>query len=407
MMIIVNRTEELITGSYNGKPFSVSFDDSKYEAMMALMVKANTAATMDELNSLIAEFEPLTKESYGSLIQTKTPYILVNKSTNKFYLKFGDKVHSKPLPQVFVDKIVKSAEKNIPFTPLIKCWVRFLRNPNYTDAKARLFAEYILAPYMDTKRKAEFMAKEGFSDKVATEYATTSQVSISQEGLLVGYKVVRELRQRYAKTADGRTIEMVEAYEWDVDPITGSRTYKEPEFAEQRIYEPPCMGQGGDEFFCGTKKGHIVQVGQLIALEDWKQVDCNDSRSGEPGLHVGGLNYIQGFQNDGTITCNVFIDPMDIGAIVGLGLGNDGAMRVLRYFVYGTFQGVNKSLYHSSQYAALTDKEYADMVQKAVATSEMKKAEADKMIEESKALQNTNTSDGSNPEDVARVFEQH
>src|SRR5438309_398075 len=98
MMIIVNRIGDYITGSVNGQQFGVSFDEKKYQEMLALQVKANQATSMDELKAVVEEFTPLTQESYKELVETATPYIVVNKHTNRFYLKYGNMVSSKALP---------------------------------------------------------------------------------------------------------------------------------------------------------------------------------------------------------------------------------------------------------------------------------------------------------------------
>ena len=49
-MITVNRTETLISGSINGKPFSVTYDENKYKLMQELELKATQVATMEELS---------------------------------------------------------------------------------------------------------------------------------------------------------------------------------------------------------------------------------------------------------------------------------------------------------------------------------------------------------------------
>lgn len=391
-MIIVNRIEDLISGSVNGKVFSVSYDEAKYKEMLELEEKANKVETMDELKAIVSQFEPLTKESFKELVETATPYIFVNKHNNRFYLKHNNVLSSKPLPQLFVDKILHSVEKNIDITPLIKCWVRFLRNPNYNDRKAALLIEYISAPYVKGDYVAELL-KEGFSNEVATARATVTQVAITREGLLVCYKVSKEIRHKFALDDDDN-VKSVSRYKKSVDPDTGIVTYSEPQYAEERLYEPPIMGQGGDEFLCipyggdqnGAPSGHFIRVGHTIMLDTWDKVNTNDSQSGVKGLHVGGLRYIQGYQNDGTITHNILVDPMDIGAIVGLGTGNDGAMRTRRYFVLSTFEQVNQNTYHSSKFAAINDAEYDVMVQEAVNKAKMKAEEASRLLDEQIAL---------------------
>lgn len=75
------------------------------------------------------------------------------------------------------------------------------------------------------------------------------------------------------------------------------------------------------------------------------------------------LDYIRCYQSDGTVTHEVLIDPMDIGAVVQ---DNTGALRVKSYMVWRSFAGVNRGLYHSATYAKLKDDEYEALIQAVV-----------------------------------------
>jgi hypothetical protein len=385
-MIQVNRLGDLISGSVNGVPFSVSFDEKKYEQMQDLQAKSEDRnLTLDELTAVIDEFTPLTQESYKELVETESPYIMVNKSTNKFYLQTESGVVSNiAIPKVLADKIIKAVEKNLDIKPLIKFWARFLRNPYFTEAKAKLLAEYIDAPYTSEIAVKKLMSEQGYSKEVATKAATTPQVSITREGLLVGYKVVEELLDKY-RLNEKEELERISRHGKTVDENTGLVTYVKTKDVGDRVFQPAVQKDRGDAFLCGQKLGHIVKVGEVIALENWDQVDTGDDRTAVKGLHIGGLRYIAGYQDyKDCVTLNVFVDPMHIGAIVGLGTGNDGAIRVKQFVAYSIFNEVNKTMYYSSQYAELSDMEYAVMVEEAVkATS--KKEEALKKEAKSRA----------------------
>lgn len=394
MNIIVNRVDDYISGSYNGVQFGVKFNQDKYDAMLALQEKASEASTMDELKAIFEEFAPLAEEDYSTHVETESPYIKVNKKTNKFHLQYKGVISSKVIPDVLAKKIIAAVEKNLDITPLVKCWVRFLRNPFFTDEKARLFAEYISAPYVNDVKVSEYMA-QGFSHDVASKRATTTQVAISKEGLLVCYKVSAEVREKFILD-ENEEVKTRSLYKPTIDEITGTITYAEPAAVEERYYKPAVMGDRGDAFYCVPgvrnfdpavdKPGHLIKVGCLVSLPDWSGVDTRDRVSGVKGLHVGGLSYIKGYQQDQTVTHNILVDPMHIGAIVGLGSGNDGAMRVRQYFVFGNFQGVNKNIYHSSKYGELTDQEYAKMVQESVEATKMTTEEAAKLFAEKEVL---------------------
>jgi hypothetical protein len=372
MMITVNRIGDSITGFYNGKPFGVSYSDQKYAQMKELEYKATQVASMEDLKSLLEEFKPMTVESYKELVEHAQggQFLYVNNHTGKIYLAINGKVSSKALPQSIVDRIITSVEKKIDVLPLVKCWARLLRNPNYTDAKAKKFAEYINTTFLNKRLAAELMDTHGLNMYVANQRATIYDVAITQEGLLNTYKVSKEIDWKYVADENAEDgVRKTGRYAYEVDEITGLKTYKQPDTVEERVFEPAVMGQGYDAFFCGEKEGHVIRVGFAHYLDTWDKVNCNDSASCVKGLHVGGLRYIEHYQNEGTVTHNVFVDPMDIGAITDDGTG---ALRVRRYFVHSSFAGANANIYHSSSYAKLTDMEYADMFTKAVEEHQQK-----------------------------------
>lgn len=384
MMIIVNRhSDEYISGSYNGNPFGVSFDETKFAEMKKLEEKANAATSMEDLKSILEEFEPLTKESYKELVEHNTPWILVNKHTNKFYLKLPDgRASNKPLPKEFVTRILTSVDKKIDVLPLVKAWIRFLRNPNYTDAKAAKFAWYINQQYTNQSLATKLMT-DGLSHEVAQQRATTFQTPITQEGLLVTYKVSKEVDWKYELDENDEPVQK-SRYKKSIDDITGLITYDKPTHAEDFVFMPAVQGNNGDEFYCGDKPGHLIRVGFSHYLDNWDKVNTIDNQSCVKGLHCGNQDYIRSYQQGvDTVTHNIFVDPMDIGAIV---TDNTGALRVKRYFVHSTFGGVNRSIYHSSDYAKLTDAEYLEMLKEAIEQNGELKETLNDELEQKKSL---------------------
>lgn len=364
MMIIVNRVGDSITGSFNGKPFGVTFSDEKYAEMKKLEQAAAAATTMEDLKKVFEDFEPLTKESYKQLIEHAKggKYLFVSPANGKVYLTINGKVSNKPLPKTLVDRIVYSVEKNIDVMPLVKCWARFLRNPNYSDSKAENFARYINTTVVNYELKSKLMDEHGLSDEVAEQRATMYDVSFTQEGLLATYKVVREIDWKYVDGGEG-TVKKVDRFEYEVDEFTGLKTYKKPDQLEKRVFEPAVQGQGGDKFFSGSVEAHIIRVGYATFHDSWDKVNCNDNQSCVKGLHVGGLRYIKNYQGDDTITLNVFVDPADIG---GIDHSGTGALRVKRFFPHSALDIPSQNLYHSSEYAKIGDEEYKKMLEEAV-----------------------------------------
>ena len=85
-----------------------------------------------------------------------------------------------------------------------------------------------------------------------------------------------------------------------------------------------------------------------------------------------GFRYVQAYKalNNQLLEC--FVDPAEMGAFVD---GEDYAIRVREYFVYGAVKGKTKGIYHSSKYAAMKDEEWEEYKKEAVANAEKAIAE--------------------------------
>jgi len=365
-MININKIGDYITGSYNNKQFGIKFNATTYKTMLALQDKANNATSVSDLDKIYEEFEPLTKEDFNAKIQAFAPNIFVD-SSNRYYLQSNKVVSSVAMPEALVQRIKDSIDKGIDTTPLIKFWTRFLRNPKLRKGSVELRHEfsnkvfnYVNLKYTNHELANELVEKQGVTQEVANELATTYQVKITQEGLLATFKVSNEITKKWILN-DKDEKEQVDMYPVTktIDPISGLITYGDPDKGnnENRVFEPAVQHQGGDEFYCGDKLGHVIRVGQVHRLPDWSFVNTNDNQSCVKGLHIGGLDYIRGYQGSGTETHNVFVDPAHIGAVPD---DHTGAIRVIQYFVKDAFSGVNGSIYHSSTYASQTDKQWSD-----------------------------------------------
>lgn len=396
MMITVNRINDSITGAVNGKSFGVKYTEEKYIEMKRLEVEANQAVSVGALQSIVDQFMPLTEDAYKEQVETACPNLMVSEATGKFFLKTTDGVviSSRPVPQPLVDRILISVEKGIDFLPIVKFWTRFLRNPYYSSVKAERLARYVNKTTVDADLKAELIEKKGVTPAVAIERATVYQTPITMEGLLCTYKVSRELLEVY----DKETGKPKDRYSAGYDEDTGDKLPAAiPDHVEERVFYPAVQGlDGGNPFYCyelvKLKKGeelnkgvlkHVIKVGRVIELEKWNQVNTNDGQSCVPGLHVGNLDYIKGYQGPDTITHNIFIDPMDVGAITDDG---SGALRVRRYYVHSSNAGINRSIYHSSHFASMTDAEWTEFRKAAIEAAEEKAKEAQSLAEEQAAL---------------------
>ena len=360
-MIHVSIIDDNIVGSYGDTPFSVPMNVDLYEELLVLAQKANTVATMEEYNECLKDCEGLVHVDYTQVIADGADgLIFVDPVTKEFFLRQEDQVSKVPMPQALVDRIYESIDVGADYSPLIKMWTRWLRNPilmekGGTDFSNRFF-NFVNMKYVHPKLKTTLMEEHGLTEEVAERRATMYQMKITQEGLLNGYKVSSEVLHAY----DSETGEQVDRYKRTFNPNTGEIDSKGlPDTVEERLFEPAMMGSGGDAFHCegpnGSGLGHFIRVGCTHYLDSWSQVNTNDDQSCVKGLHVGGLKYIAWYSGE---IHNVFIDPMHIGAVPD---DQDGAIRCKQYFVHSSLSGVNGSIYHSSTYAAKTDEEWADL----------------------------------------------
>jgi hypothetical protein len=377
-MITINVIDNQIVGSCGEEAFTVPFTKELYEKIQHLAEKGNTAENMADYTAVVAEITELTKYDASQKIQDRHPNIYVQPGTGKFFLKNGDVVSSVPMPKPLVDRIYDSMDKDIDFDPLIKMWVRWMRNPilhkkmkaGTGERFSARFFSFVNAKYMHPGLKAKLMKEHGYSEEVAAEKATIYQMKITAEGLLNGYKVSKEILEKF----NPETGEKEPRYKRTFNINTGEiESDGLPEFVENRLFQPAVMGTNGDPFWCiginGFKKpGHFIRVGCVHRLDSWDQVNTNDEAACVKGLHVGGLIYINNYSGE---VHNIFVDPMHIGAVPE---GGDGAIRCIQYFVHSSLAGVNGSIYHSSKYANMTDAEWNDM--RTVAIAEMEAASA-------------------------------
>ena len=388
-MITLNRIEDSITGSVNMVTFGVRYTKEKWEEMQKLKAEADSVETIEELEAIIEQFSLLTKQDYKETVETACPDLVVNENTGHFYLKLKNGVVSKrAIPAPFVERILTSVEKGIDPAPVIKLCIRFMRNPNFSDKKFLRLANYVNYQSVDPIYRDQLMKDEGVSFAVATERATVYQTPITQEGLICTYKVSSELLQKFALDDKGNKI-TVDRYSKTIDEDSGEIATATPVEVEDRVFYPAVQGlNGGDAFVCednagNSKEGHLIRVGCRHYLKDWVQVNTEDSVSCVKGLHVGNLDYIEHYTGHGRVTHQIFVDPMNIGAITDDGTG---ALRVLEYFVYQSLAGKNRGIYHSSKYAAKTDEQWETLKQEAVKNAQEKQEKLDKKNEQLNAL---------------------
>ncbi len=366
-MIDINVIDNCISGSVGETPFMVEYDANVYQELSYIADLANNANTKEEYQIHTDKFFSVINrvKDYAKIAETKCPYIKVNNVTGQFFLTYEGEVSKIPMPAELVDRIYNSMDSGADFMPLVKLWMRWLRNPvlkakmeNGTGKEfSDRFFNFVNMKYVHPELLTDLMDNHGLSLDAARKRATIYQIKITKEGLLNGYKVSREIMHMF----DPESGESIPRYKRTFDVNTGQIASEGlPEFVEDRIFEPAVMSSGGDPFTCEgvngfSDPGHFIKVGCLHSLKSWDKVNTDDHRSCVPGLHIGGLYYISGYGGE---IHNIFVDPMHVGAVPD---DETGAIRCLQYFVHSSLAGVNGSIYHSSTYAAMTDLEWEEM----------------------------------------------
>jgi len=367
--VILEINEKRITGTLNGERFNVKFSEDTLGALKKAQSNLAEIEDVETYEQWAEEVKELLADtSEGDIITTACKDLQFDEKTGNYYVKSGNKVSKVPVPTRLVDIILESVEKDIDPTPVVKAWTRFLRNPNFNVNKADYFARYITAEIVDEEEIDRLINEEGYTYEKAVTAAIYNDVTITQEGLIVAKKYARLLTQGWVIDPETNQPILKDLYDKkiSVDKWSGEVTEEVdyPEYSEEFTFEPPIMGRSGDAFYCGSDiKDHIIKVGQVHKLESWDQVDTRDNYFGAPGLHVGGWRYVANYKSLNRQLLDCFVDPADIGAFVE---GEDYAMRVKEYFVYGANIGRMKGIYHSSKYAAMKDAEWEDYKKEAI-----------------------------------------
>jgi DNA-directed RNA polymerase subunit F len=388
-MIVVNRLNDCILVSCRDKEYNVMYTKEKFEELCVISSASEKITSLEELNGLLEKVDEICKNNYKEKLESFCPELFVQPITGKHFLKLNGKISGVPIPEQFVRRIKESLDKGVKITPLIKCWRRFLRNKqSHSVDFAKRFCDYLDMKYTDPKKVNELMNNDNMSMEIAEKLATTYEVKITQEGLLSGYKISKEIEHKFVPDEDGNPKE-VSRYTKSFDPNTGeilgdNRTDVP---AEERLFLPALQGYSGDAFFCegplgsSEKPGHFIRIGHLHRLPSWDNVNCDSSVACVKGLHLGGLSYISGWEGD---IHTALVDPAKIGAIPDY--SGSLAIRVLEYFVYGSLTAVNHSIYHSSEYGKISDKKWEEEFEEILKFHGEMVSELGDYIEENKAL---------------------
>lgn len=287
MNITVNKIKDNITGSISSfetsKKYSVPFDAEVFKKLQDFEEALGNAQTVEEAKTIMNDAsEYVDNMNAGkSTIERIIPYLVLNKNSGTYHLTQNGATSSVAIPKIFVDKVLKAHEEQLPIEPFVKTWIWFLRNPNLNPLKAENFVKYITTEVVDYD-EVDKLIEEGYSDEVATQMSTYNDVSITRNGLLSTYKYVDVKNWKYDDQG-----EQIERYKKSlVDQETGEMKVEYPDISEDWYLIPPVMKESGDACIVTgeSKPTHRVKVGAVHSLPDWSYVNCNDNTSCVKGL---------------------------------------------------------------------------------------------------------------------------
>lgn len=335
MSFTLNKTKDNINGIIMFQPYNIPFDKTIFDTLSALEDMHYNAKTAEEADEVMAEAITVINEYSASLRANETPKPstisdkLFEKDGNFYLVGKGGVVSKIPIPKALVDKIISAFQEGISVEPYIKCWTLFLKNPNFTLAKAELFASYLTAKYEDKEMYA-LLIEQGYGEDTAKSMSTYNEVSITRSGLISTYKYVNLVEGLFDLAVT----------HFNETPSIHAENFK---------FLPPVMGTSGDPILVNGALTHNVTIGALHELQSWDQVNCDDRTSCVKGLHVGSQTYIRCYGGRTSFLINCLVSPSDIGAFVQCrGTADEGALRVLRYYPVSVNIAPNKNRYHES-----------------------------------------------------------
>lgn len=393
MGLNVNRKNDRIIGSLEGKPFNIVFDQDKYEDLKMVVSRMEQSQSKETYLTMVEEAQSLIEVNFNEEVAAANGYLKFRVNSGTYHLvinkgEIGELVSDIPLPTALAERVVESYEEGADYMPLIMAWRRFLTRPKYHAEDANLFARYITSMFIDTKLVAELM-EEGATEEAATELATFNDLAITTHGMLATYKVVDRVHKKYilVKDEDGnehkKEVSMFPSTK-TIDEVTGEVTTVKgaPKFLEELTFKP-AIWSDGDKFFCGDKLSYMYKIGKEAVLPEDATRNYQNTGGGG-GLYAGGLNYIKMYRSDTREVLTCFIDPSEIISFQAEGQ----AFRTNRMFINGIMdvEGDMEGMYFVSTYAKESNERTAERFKAAVEKSTEKAEKKQAKVDEKSAI---------------------
>tara|TARA_R110002020_G_scaffold208452_6_gene414198 strand:- start:7693 stop:8712 length:1020 start_codon:yes stop_codon:yes gene_type:complete len=207
---------------------------------------------------------------------------------------------SDAIPEFMVKKLLDYIDNNLNVNALVNFWKHLLLNPD-KGTRQQLFA---------------FLEHNGHP--------------ITEKGYFLAYKAV-QVKRKY----DKETGEPIVVKEYNED--TGELI--EETYSQNMSFKPYHSGN----------HGMVVNVGEPVRMPR-EECDNDPNRTCSSGLHVGSMEYVDGFGYSEGVILEVLVSPRNVVAVP-----NDyhnTKMRCCEYYPIAITNGENKSIYLESDYAA-------------------------------------------------------
>lgn len=180
--VISRGDEKLLNGVLCGEKFNVPYSEGLFVDLKTKQDEFNEFTEGSQVAAWEEEVKALLVEKEVDIIETACPDLKKDNKTGFYYVTVEGTVSKTPVPEELVAVILESVEKEIDPLPIVKAWIRFLRNPNFYAGKGELFADYITSLIVDEEEVERLIKDEGFTYEKAVERSTYNDVSITTEG---------------------------------------------------------------------------------------------------------------------------------------------------------------------------------------------------------------------------------
>jgi len=130
--VITSDDRKVLSGAINGERFNVPYTEDTFDSLNEKQLELEDISERDAYDKWVIAVKSILEEKVTDIIETSCPDLKKDPRTGKYFVVVEGKVSKKSVPESLVKVLLESSEKDIDPTPIVKSWIRFLRNPNFT-----------------------------------------------------------------------------------------------------------------------------------------------------------------------------------------------------------------------------------------------------------------------------------